>query len=67
MGFLINKSINTKLSFDEVALIAVACGEYQRLYKDSASKEVLRNMKNLIDRLGRELANHSGNEKANGH
>ena len=62
MGFTINKTINTELHYKDVALIAVALGEYQRLYKDTADKEVLQRMANLVNRLGNELYNYHDND-----
>ena len=35
MGFTINEEITTKLHYKDIALIAVAMGEYQRLYKET--------------------------------
>jgi hypothetical protein len=56
MGFTINKEITTKLHYKDVALIAVALNEYQRLHKDSTEEEAIERMVNLVNRLGRELA-----------
>jgi len=65
MGFTLNEKIKTELTWQEISLIAVACGEYQRQYKDTADKDVLKTMRFLVDRLGREMANVS--DKTNGH
>ena len=51
----INETIKTKLHYKEISLIAVACGEYQRLHKETADKEVLAEMRRLVDRLGSEM------------
>jgi len=67
MAFTLNEKITTILTWEEICLISVACGEYQRLYGEDADKDVLRTMKFLIDRLGREMANHPDNDKPNGH
>jgi hypothetical protein len=42
-------------------------GGFLCLYSDDADKDVLRTMKFLVDRLGREMANHPDNDKPNGH
>jgi len=55
MGFTINKEITTKLEYQDIALIAVAMGIYQENYKETADKDILDRMKNLVDRLGREM------------
>ena len=57
MGFNINEIITTKLHCKEIVLIAVAMGEYQRLYKDTANKETLQEMAHLVNRLGVEMYN----------
>lgn len=67
MGFTINETIITKLHYNDIALIAVAMGEYQRIYKDTADVEVLQRMVRLVDRLGVEMCNHTDNDKPNGH
>jgi hypothetical protein len=67
MGFYINERIETKLDYKDVALIAVVFGDYQERFKDTADKEVLRRMKNLVDRLGVEMYNNPKNDKPNGH
>lgn len=61
MGFTINKTIKIELNYKDIALIAVAFGEYQRLYKDTADKEILEKMRNLTNRLGSEMSNHLDN------
>jgi len=67
MGFEINETIKTELHYKDIALISVAMGEYQRLYKETADKEVLQRMANLVNRLGVEMYNHPDNDKPNGH
>jgi len=67
MGFTINETITTELHYKDIALIAVAMGEYQKLYKDTAEKEVLQRMERLVNRLGAEMADHPDNDKPNGH
>ena len=62
MGFMINETIRTELHYKDVVLIAVAMGEYQRLYKDTADKAILQRMGRLVDRLGIEMSNHPDNE-----
>ena len=54
---IINETITTKLHYKDIALIAVAMCEYQRLYKDTANPEILQRMNHLVDRLGVELYN----------
>jgi hypothetical protein len=56
MGFTINEEITTKLHYKDIALIAVAMGEYQRLYKETTDKETIDRMRNLVNRLGNEMA-----------
>jgi hypothetical protein len=55
MGFDIKETVTVKLNYKDIALIAVAMGEYQRLYKDSADKEVLSRMRSLVNRLGKKM------------
>lgn len=55
MGFDINETITTELHYMDIALIAVALGEYQRQHKDTANPEILERAKNLVDRLGYEM------------
>lgn len=61
MGFTINETITTELHYKDISLIAVAMGEYQRRYKETADKEVLQRMARLVDRLGYEMYNHPRN------
>ena len=56
MSFNINEYITTKLHYKDIALIAVAIGDYQERHKD-ADKEVLQRMTNLVNRLGSEMYN----------
>ena len=55
MGFNINKIIVTELHYEDIALIAVALGDYQRNYKDTAEPEILIQAARLINRLGTEM------------
>jgi len=57
MGFTINETITTELHYKDIALIAVAMGEYQRLHKDTADDEIIQRMINLVNRLGVEMYN----------
>jgi len=57
MGFTINEEITTRLHYKDIALIAVAMGIYQDLYKNTADKDILDRMRNLVNRLGEEVAN----------
>jgi hypothetical protein len=56
MGFTINETITTKLHYKDIALIAITMGMYQDKYKDSADPEVIVRMRNLVNRLGSEMA-----------
>lgn len=58
MGFDLNENITTVLNWKEVSLIAVAIGEYQRLYSEDADEDVIKTMTNLVNRLGTELSNY---------
>lgn len=51
----INETITTELKFTDVVNIAVAIGEYLRLYGHDAPDEIKKEMTNLVDRLGREM------------
>jgi hypothetical protein len=53
----INETIKTELNYKDIALIAVALGDYQRNYKDIASQDVLKQAANLVDRLNAEMYN----------
>jgi transcription initiation factor IIE alpha subunit len=55
MSTTINNKIKTELTYRDVAFIAVAAGEYLRLYGDQVDTEMVKDIKALIDRLGREL------------
>jgi len=61
MGFTINETIKTELHNKDIALIVVAMGEYQRLYKDTADKDILQRMTELVNRLGYEMYDHPYN------
>jgi len=52
----INTEIKTTLHYKDVALIAVALGMYQDNFKHAADKEVLSRARNLVNRLGAEMA-----------
>jgi len=67
MAFTINEEITTTLHYKDIALISVAMGLYQDQYKDTADKEILERMRNLVDRLGREMYDHPDNDEPNGH
>lgn len=67
MAFTLNEKILTTITLEEICLISVACGEYQRLYSENIDEDSLKKMKHLVDRLGREMANHPDNDKPNGH
>lgn len=67
MGFYINEEITTKLHYKDISLIAVAFGDYQERFKETADKEILDRMKNLVNRLGVEMYNSPRNEKPNSH
>lgn len=58
MGFTINETIKTTLHYKDIALIAVALGEYQRLHKGPSDDETLVRARNLVNRLGVEMYNH---------
>ena len=51
----INETIKTELHYKDIALIAVALGDYQRNYKDTADPEVLKQASSLVNRLGAEM------------
>jgi len=57
MGFNINETIETKLHYKDISLIAVALGEYQERYKNSAEPEILKRAKDIVNRLGNEMSN----------
>lgn len=67
MGFYINEEIETKIHYKDISLIAVAFGDYQERFKDTADKEILDRMKKLVNRLGVEMYNHPKNDEPNGH
>lgn len=61
MGMTINSEIKTKLTCEDIALIAVALGMYQDTINnvDGKGKEKqLQHAKNLCNRLGSELYSH---------
>jgi predicted SpoU family rRNA methylase len=67
MGFYINEEIETKLHYKDISLIAAAFGAYQERFNDTADKEVLDRMRDLVNRLGIEMYNNPKNEEPNGH
>ena len=67
MGFYINEEITTKLHYKDISLIIVAFGIYQEQFKNTADKEILDRMKNLVNRLGYEMYDNPENDKLNGH
>lgn len=67
MGFYINEEIETKLHYKDISLIAAAFGDYQERFNDTADKEVLDRMTNLVNRLSTEMYNHPHNDNPNGH
>ena len=62
MGFTINETIKTELHYKDIALIAIALGEYQMRYKKTADKEILERMARLVNRLGQEMYNNPDND-----
>ena len=52
MGFNINETIKTELHYKDIALIAVALGEYQDRCKD---EKFIKHARDLVNRLGREM------------
>ena len=57
----INETIYTKLNFKDIALIAVALGEYQERCAKTGDPETLNRAANLVNRLGNEMANTEDN------
>jgi len=57
MGYNINETIETKLSYKDIALIALALDEYQDRYY--CSDEISKRARDLINRLGREMTDCS--------
>lgn len=62
MGFTINEEITTKLHYKDIASIMVLVGLYTEVYKETADKEFLKRINNLVNRLGKEMYNHSDND-----
>ena len=61
MGFTINEEIKTKLNYKEIALLAVAVGEYTRRIKDK-DPELVKEYNALVDRLGVEMYAYPKND-----
>lgn len=61
MGFTINETITTELHYEDIALIEVAMGLYQKQYGLTADKDILDRMTNLVNRLIVEMYNHPDN------
>ena len=53
----INETIKTELNYKDIALIAVALGDYQKNYKETASPDILKQAERLVDRLVTEMYN----------
>lgn len=62
MGFNINKTIKTELHYKDIALIAIALGDYQKKYKDAVSPEILEQAKKLVERLTTEMCDYQQDE-----
>lgn len=67
MGFYINEEITTKLHYKDISLIAVAFGDYQERYSDKDPDEVIKRMRDLVNRLGREMSDSPKNDEPNNH
>lgn len=67
MGFTVNKKINIELTHEEAIIINVALSIYQMEYKDTADSDILKKMKIISSKIGRELFNHPDNDLPNGH
>lgn len=62
MGFTINEIIKTELHYKDVALIVVATSLYQKQYENTADKDILLRMKQLVNRLCAEMYDHPDND-----
>ena len=67
MGFYINDKITVELTYQEVCAITAAVGEYTRLYSEDADPSVIKDMKSVVNKLGKELFDHPDNNEPNGH
>lgn len=55
MGFRIQEEIETKLHYEDVALIAVCAGVYLAECGDQVNPEVKQRLDRLVNRLGKEM------------
>jgi len=62
VGFTINEIIKTELHYKDVALIVVATSLYQKQYENTADKDILLRMKQLVNRLCAEMYDHPDND-----
>lgn len=62
MSDTINGVIKTKLTTEEIALLAVAVGYYLDAIKDCKDEELKRKYRHIIDRLGREMGSYPKND-----
>jgi len=60
MGVSINSEIKTKLTYQEIALLAVAVGNYVDVIKDD--EELVKKFNKLINRLGNEMYAYPKND-----
>ena len=56
MGFTINEEITTKLTYKDIALIAVALGMYQEQINGIGKDRMKKHARDLVNRLGWEMA-----------
>jgi hypothetical protein len=57
MGFDIREEVTTTLHYKDIALIAVAIGEYKRVHGRYVDPEVVERADRLVERLGSEMMN----------
>lgn len=67
MGFYLNKTIKTKLDWEDVVLISTIFGGHKEEYGDKIDKDILVRMDRLVNRLGKELSDNPENDKPNSH
>ena len=67
MGFYINETVTTELSYKEITLIGVATNVYLDACGENIDKEVKEILLLMLSRLNREMYNHPDNDKPNGH
>ena len=60
MSVSINSEIKTKLTYQEIALLAVAVGNYVDVIKDD--EELVKEFNKLINRLGNEMYAYPKND-----